>query len=142
MELTDAAGTPLASGRTDDDGRIKSLGATLAAGIYRLRFDTGEYFAASGTAGFYPEVVIAFDLADVDAQYHVPLLLSPYAYSTYRGELMDLNSVEIVNTPAAATNSGRWSPPTPFSPAGPGCSPNRTHTSAAWSTEPAWAGSR
>ncbi|BBA90399.1 MULTISPECIES: hydroxyisourate hydrolase [Mycobacterium] len=85
VELTDAAGTPLASGRTDDDGRIKSLGATLAAGIYRLRFDTGEYFAASGTAGFYPEVVIAFDLTDVDAQYHVPLLLSPYAYSTYRG---------------------------------------------------------
>ncbi|GJO50704.1 5-hydroxyisourate hydrolase precursor [Mycobacterium marinum] len=85
MELTDAAGTPVASGRTDDDGRIKSLGAALAAGIYRLRFDTGEYFAVSGTAGFYPEVVIAFDLTDVDAHYHVPLLLSPYAYSTYRG---------------------------------------------------------
>jgi 5-hydroxyisourate hydrolase len=54
-------------------------------GTYRVRFDTAAYFAASGTAAFFPEVVIAFTLENPDAHYHVPLLLSPYAYSTYRG---------------------------------------------------------
>ncbi len=50
-----------------------------------MSFATGDYFAAAGQPAFYPEVVIAFTLDDPDAHYHVPLLLSPYAYSTYRG---------------------------------------------------------
>ena len=71
---------------TDADGRITSLGSgQLEAGDYRLRFDTGGYFATTGRHSFYPEVVVAFTIADAGQHYHVPLLLSPFAYSTYRG---------------------------------------------------------
>lgn len=76
----------VADGRTDDDGRVPDLGPEhLAAGVYRIVFDTAAYFAASGRKGFFPEVGVVFDLADADAHHHVPLLLSPYSYSTYRG---------------------------------------------------------
>ncbi|NYH54182.1 5-hydroxyisourate hydrolase [Nocardiopsis arvandica] len=76
----------LAEGRTNDDGRVPDLGPDqLAAGFYRVVFDTAAYFDATGQRGFYPEVAIVFDLADEDTHYHVPLLLSPFAYSTYRG---------------------------------------------------------
>ena len=76
----------VASGATDADGRIAEFGpADLALGVYQISFDTGAYFAGLGMETFYPEVVIAFRIADPDAHYHVPLLLSPYAYSTYRG---------------------------------------------------------
>ena len=57
----------------------------LDAGTYRLVFGTAAYFAATGQRGFYPEVSVTFDYADPAAHYHVPLLLSPFAYSTYRG---------------------------------------------------------
>lgn len=78
--------SPVATGTTDADGRIADLGPVdLAPGVYRVRFDTGTYFAASGTTGFYPEVSIVFSLDDAAAHFHVPLLLSPYAFSTYRG---------------------------------------------------------
>ena len=78
--------TPLATGRTDEDGRVADLGPVdLAAGEYRVVFDTGTWFAQSGTAGFYPEVAITFALEDPATHYHVPLLLSPFAFSTYRG---------------------------------------------------------
>ena len=74
------------SGDTAADGRIPDFGpADLAAGTYRITFDTASYFAATDQVGFYPEVSITFTLADPDAHYHVPLLLSPYAFSTYRG---------------------------------------------------------
>lgn len=53
--------------------------------MYRLVFGTGPYFAARGVAAFYPEVTITFTVADPGAHHHVPLLLSPFAYSTYRG---------------------------------------------------------
>ena len=77
---------PVASGTTDTDGRIADLGPVdLAPGVYRVRFDTAAYFAANGTRGFYPEVTITFSLDDAAAHFHVPLLLSPYAFSTYRG---------------------------------------------------------
>lgn len=86
IELTGADGAVLAEGHTDADGRIGDLGqGHLDAGRYRLRFDTAAYFAATGTRGFYPEIVIAFEITDSAAKYHVPVLLSPYAYSTYRG---------------------------------------------------------
>lgn len=86
VTLTDADGTLLAAGSTDDDGRIGRLGDDdRSPGVYRLRFDTGAFFAAHGIVAFYPEIVIAFTVTDPAGTYHVPVLLSPYAYSTYRG---------------------------------------------------------
>ncbi len=79
------SGNEIAAGVTDDDGRIGALAADLPAGVYRLRFDTADYFSAQGVTGFYPEVLITFEVTDAAAHHHVPLLLSPYAYSTYRG---------------------------------------------------------
>lgn len=76
----------LASGETDPDGRIKQLGPSrLDPGIHRLVFHTGAYFAARGTQTFYPDVSITFEITEGDQHYHVPLLLSPFAYSTYKG---------------------------------------------------------
>ncbi|WP_167105310.1 hydroxyisourate hydrolase [Mycobacterium sp. DL592] len=70
---------------TDADGRISGLGGDVPAGAHRLHFDTGAYFTRQGMATFYPEVVISFEITDAAGKYHVPLLLSPYSYSTYRG---------------------------------------------------------
>jgi 5-hydroxyisourate hydrolase len=76
----------VSSGRTDADGRISDFGPEdLEPGVYRVTFATGPYFADRGQPTFYPEVVIPFRVDDPDVHYHVPLLLSPYAYSTYRG---------------------------------------------------------
>ena len=74
----------LASARTDGDGRITAFAhdGELTAGVYQLTFETQEYLAVPT---FYPVVVIVFRVADAAAHHHVPLLLSPYAYSTYRG---------------------------------------------------------
>jgi len=72
------------SGDTDGDGRYR-FGAVVPAGVYRLVFGTGAYFEARGVAAFYPEVVITFTVSAAGGHYHVPLLLSPFAYSTYRG---------------------------------------------------------
>jgi 5-hydroxyisourate hydrolase len=70
----------------DRDGRVSELGPeSLPVGGYRVVFETGVYFAASGTDTFYPRVSIDFEIADASAHYHVPLLLSPFAFSTYRG---------------------------------------------------------
>jgi 5-hydroxyisourate hydrolase len=78
--------SPIAAGRTDADGRISRLGPDeLPPGEYRLRFDTGAYFAARGVDTFYPEVVLTVLVADDGRHVHAPLLLSPFAYSTYRG---------------------------------------------------------
>ncbi len=76
---TDSGWQPVADGRTDADGRVAGFGVTPYAGAHRLVFDT------SGHSEFYPEVVITFTVADAGEHYHVPLLLSPFAYSTYRG---------------------------------------------------------
>lgn len=71
---------------TDADGRVGDLGGAIAqAGVHRLVLDTATYFASSGQQGFYPEVVITFEVTDPEQHHHVPLLLSPFAYSTYRG---------------------------------------------------------
>jgi 5-hydroxyisourate hydrolase len=78
----------LGRGVTDADGRLRTLlpdGAALDRGTYRITFLTGAYFADHGVEGFYPEVTIAFEVRDAAQHYHVPLLLSPYGYSTYRG---------------------------------------------------------
>ncbi|GAA3445679.1 hydroxyisourate hydrolase [Planomonospora venezuelensis] len=79
----ESGGTVVAEGRTDADGRLS--GWSPGAGVHRLVFGTGDYFAARGVAAFYPEVAVAFTIDDPDEHYHVPLLLSPFAYSTYRG---------------------------------------------------------
>jgi 5-hydroxyisourate hydrolase len=77
---------PVARAATDADGRVRSLGAgDLAAGTYRLVFGTADYFSGLGGETFYPQVAVEFSLADAGQHYHVPLLLSPYGYSTYRG---------------------------------------------------------
>ncbi len=77
----------IAQGITDADGRILDLlpsGKLLTAGNYKLLFETEAYFAANNIKGFYPEVDIQFTITD-GSHYHVPLLISPYGYSTYRG---------------------------------------------------------
>jgi 5-hydroxyisourate hydrolase len=84
--LEDGAGDLLGNGVTDADGRIADLGPTrLPPGTYRVVLDTGLWFAQQQTPAFYPEVAIAFRVEDADQHYHVPVLLSPYSYSTYRG---------------------------------------------------------
>lgn len=75
----------VADGVTDFDGRWLIGPDGLAAGTYRLVFDTGGYFATIRQPSIYPEVAVTFVLDDEGEHLHVPLLLSPYAYSTYRG---------------------------------------------------------
>jgi 5-hydroxyisourate hydrolase len=73
---------------TDTDGRVRNLlseGSTLTMGIYRLTFEIETYFRTQGIEGFYPEASIVFHVRDANQHYHVPLLLSPFGYSTYRG---------------------------------------------------------
>jgi 5-hydroxyisourate hydrolase len=75
-------------GVTDADGRRRDLipdGRRPAPGRYRLTFDTGAYFTRSGQRAFYPEVAVVFAVENGDEHYHVPLLLNPFGYSTYRG---------------------------------------------------------
>ncbi|MBV9928643.1 MAG: hydroxyisourate hydrolase [Acidobacteria bacterium] len=75
-------------GATDADGRLRDITPpdfVLHEGEYRLAFDVGFYFDASGVESFYTEVVVSFVVRDASAHYHVPLLLSPYGYTTYRG---------------------------------------------------------
>ena len=75
-----------ARGHTNDDGRIKNIvDQPVGAGSYRLVFDTASYHESVGTQGFYPEVIISFTVTDPQQHHHVPLLLAPFAYSTYRG---------------------------------------------------------
>lgn len=78
VRLATAEGIVLAEDRTDGDGRVEDLPA-LAAGVHRLTFETGDI------SPFYPSVSIDFTIADPAEHHHVPLLLSPYSYSTYRG---------------------------------------------------------
>lgn len=70
-------------GSTDADGRV--AGWAVGVGTYRLVFDTGAWWERSGTASFHPEVVVTFAVTDAARNHHVPLLLSPYSYTTYRG---------------------------------------------------------
>jgi 5-hydroxyisourate hydrolase len=78
----------LAERTTDAEGRVRDLiadGSKLDAGTYRLTFGTGAYFAAQGQSTFFPEATVTFEVRETSQHYHVPLLLSPFGYSTYRG---------------------------------------------------------
>ena len=75
---------PLLEDATDDDGRLTELPAT-EEGTYRLRFGTSSYFAARMTECFYPEVTVVFQITEPAEHHHVPLLVSPFGYTTYRG---------------------------------------------------------
>ncbi len=76
-------------GATDADGRLRELvapGVAIGQGVYQLRFAVDEYFARTGRETcFYPEVVVVFRVGPSEEHYHVPVLLSPFGYTTYRG---------------------------------------------------------
>jgi 5-hydroxyisourate hydrolase len=84
----DGAWQQAGHGVTDADGRLRTLldaDGPLSGGVYRLTFDTAAYFARVGIQPFYPRVLVEFTVADGASHYHVPLLLSPFGYTTYRG---------------------------------------------------------
>ncbi len=90
LEKKDSNGNwqQLTSARTDQDGRCLQLlpeGGELTAGVYRLIFDTGSYFSLQKIATLYPVVEITFQVLDGESHLHIPLLLSPNGYTTYRG---------------------------------------------------------
>jgi len=89
LDLESAPGTwtRAGGGTTDGAGRTQALlhEGTLTAGPYRLVFEVGAYFESRGVEAFWPQVTVAFLVRDVHAHYHVPLLVSPFGYSTYRG---------------------------------------------------------
>lgn len=86
---TDGGWVPADQGQTGPDGRLRLPGDDgtddFEPGVYRITFASGAYFRSRGSASFYPEVTITFEMTERDEHYHVPLLLSPFAYSTYRG---------------------------------------------------------
>jgi len=89
LDMLDADGQArtVAERTTNEQGRITDFvpPGALGAQTYRLTFDTGSYFAASGRPVFYPHVDVVFTVVDADEHHHIPLLLSPFGYSTYRG---------------------------------------------------------
>jgi len=88
LQNTNESWTELSHAWTDEDGRVKPfflVGEPLSGGIYRLVFDTEAYFSGLNIGYFYPQVTVVFKIDDAAQHYHVPLLISPYGYSTYRG---------------------------------------------------------
>jgi 5-hydroxyisourate hydrolase len=84
VELLDGQGV-VASGVTDADGRCRLTEDATSSGPHRLVFGAGAWFEAQGRETFWPEVVLTFAVREPTEHHHVPLLLSPFAYSTYRG---------------------------------------------------------
>lgn len=84
---TETGWTLVGAGHTDDDGRVRSLTSDrpFRAGVHRITFEVARYHAALGVDSFFPRAAIEFVVRDAEAHFHVPLLLSPFAYSTYRG---------------------------------------------------------
>lgn len=86
--LSNGSWQQIGAGTTNSDGRVTDLlpsDKPLAPGTYQMHFNTGDYFAANNEKGFYPYVEVTFDIVNVEQHYHVPLLLNPFGYSTYRG---------------------------------------------------------
>lgn len=78
----------LNTAKTNNDGRIKKLwpdNINEEKGIYRVTFKTGDYFKSNNLNSFFPEIPVEFNIEDTSQHYHIPLLLSQYGYSTYRG---------------------------------------------------------
>jgi 5-hydroxyisourate hydrolase len=84
VQLLDSNGV-VASGTTDADGRCRLTEEPTATGPHRLVFATGDWYARQGRETFWPEVMLTFAVREPTGHHHVPLLLSPFAYSTYRG---------------------------------------------------------
>lgn len=88
FRMADGHRLPVASGVTDADGRLKNLvpeATTLDAGVFELSFETGTYFRAKGVEAFHPRISVLIELPDGSQHYHVPVLVSPFGYTTYRG---------------------------------------------------------
>ncbi len=87
LELRSDAGawTAISNAVSDPGGRATLLDSAARPGTWRLTFDTAAYFDRIGVTGFYPEVQIVFEVRDAEAHHHVPLLIAPFGYSTYRG---------------------------------------------------------
>jgi 5-hydroxyisourate hydrolase len=85
LERWDSAWVHCGAGVTDGDGRCKELLGVVVRGRYRLTFQTGEYFGRDGGHTFFPEVGITFQVVEDGGKYHVPLLVSGFGYTTYRG---------------------------------------------------------
>lgn len=90
LEIRDERGEwrTVGQGVTDGDGRLRDLmpaPQALLAGVYRLSFEVGSYFRAAGVECFYPSIAITFEVREPSEHHHVPLLVSPFGYSTYRG---------------------------------------------------------
>jgi len=84
--VSDGSWSPVGHGETDNDGRLRTLTSeSVENGTYRLTFDTGTYFRERHLETFFPEAVIVFSVSQGQQHYHVPLLLTPWGYSTYRG---------------------------------------------------------
>ena len=87
-QLVDGNWQQVGTGKTNDDGRIPNLcqaGEVLPAGTYQMHFDTAGYFTAMGDPVFYPWADVVFNIGGDGQHYHIPLLLSPFGHSTYRG---------------------------------------------------------
>ena len=88
LRIDNAIRTVIGSGVTDADGRLKDLVPTTAelkAGVFELAFETGAYFVGRGVKPFHPRVAVTFEITDPKQHHHVPLLISPFGYTTYRG---------------------------------------------------------
>ncbi|RXK37831.1 hydroxyisourate hydrolase [Tremella mesenterica] len=88
LSLAEAVSDGLTIRSTNEDGRCTDLlssGSRLSPGVYKMTFFTEDYFKVIGIEAFYPLVEITFNRVDSDQHYHIPLLLSPYSYTTYRG---------------------------------------------------------
>lgn len=86
--VDNAERTVVGAGVTDADGRLRDLvpkASKLNAGVFELTFETGVYFRTHGVEPFHPRVTVVVEITDPQQDYHVPLLISPYGYTTYRG---------------------------------------------------------
>lgn len=83
--VVDGQRKQVGAGVTDADGRLKDLGAAPGAGVFELTFETGPYFLTRDIKSFHPRVTVTVEITDPKQHYHVPLLISPFGYTTYRG---------------------------------------------------------